>query len=244
MERDLQLTGAVQNLLLPQEDTWVEGSLRLCAYYEPMSRAGGDYWFARRLADGTLRILLADVTGHGAGASMVTAAVAGCERALTRDAGSAPDAQELLAAVHRVLEEICRGAYTMPACLLEVSPDGECRCWSAAAPPLLVQRANGDFEVKGAKGHPLGSDELLFGEVQWQLGPGDRMLAFTDGVVELELPSGRDMGLKRLKTFMENCEGKDLQQTRAAIIEQVREAQDGKPAGDDITYLLLERAAD
>lgn len=241
MEKDLQLTAAVQGLLLPKRDTWAEHDMRLCAFYEPASQAGGDFWFADRLPDGGLRVLVADVTGHGAGAAMVTAAVAGCYRTLRSAAADLP-AEDVLEEIHKALRVICEGNYTMPAALVQLDASGVGRWWSAAAPPLLIHRAAGQVEASTQKGLPLGSDDMRFDSAELRLEPGDRLLTYTDGVTELQLPNGKELGIRRLRDQFAASAGLPLQQARAEIIAGIREAQGDVPADDDLTFVLLERA--
>lgn len=241
LERDLEVTAAVQSLLMPPEDTLVAGNLQLCAFYEPVSHAGGDLWQLARLQDGTLRLLVADVTGHGTASSMVTAAVAGCHRALS-GLSSVFTGEDLLCHIDRVLRETCGGQFTMPSCLIDLRPDGTTTLWSAAAPQVLVQRSDGTIECKGRPGHPLGDDEFCVSETTWQLGVGERLLVTTDGLLELEISSGRELGMRRLRTFLSRCEGLGLSGTRRRLMEQVREAQGSRTVDDDLTFVLMERS--
>jgi sigma-B regulation protein RsbU (phosphoserine phosphatase) len=229
----------VQSLLLPEQDTWIDERLRLCAFYEPAAGAGGDFWYATRCKDDSLRLLVADVTGHGAGAAMVTAAIAGCYQAL-RSAAEDMEPGQLLQHIHATISHLCRGAYNVPAALLELSPSGRVSWWNAGGPSLLIQATDGSVTSKSVAGVPIGREGFMFGSMTFDLEPGGRLLIFTDGVPELPLPKGRELGMRRLTEFLEASHGLPLQQARAGILAGIREAQGDVPADDDITYVLLE----
>ncbi|MEJ7598947.1 MAG: two-component regulator propeller domain-containing protein [Kofleriaceae bacterium] len=76
VERDLELTGAVQNGFLPDNNEISTTRFRLCSAYRPAESCGGDWWWHERLSGGRHLIMVGDVTGHGPGPAMVTAAVA------------------------------------------------------------------------------------------------------------------------------------------------------------------------
>lgn len=244
MEKDYQLTAAVQSLLLPKQDVWVGDGVGFAAFYEPATQASGDWWHAHELPDGALRVLLGDVTGHGAGSAMVTALVAGCHRCL-KEAQAAGSAEDLLRQLHEAVLDLCQGSYTMPMGLLDLHPGtGLVRFWNAAGPPLLVRRKSGEVEAKTLRGTPLGSERHAAGHLEFTLQPGERLLLFTDGIPELSLPSGNDLGLRRMARYFSEEGGGALQQARAGFIQRVREALEDGEADDDLTFIVVERSAD
>ncbi len=194
-----------------------------------------------RRDDGSVRVLLADVTGHGVGSAMVTAVVAGCYHAL-RTYGQDRQPLRLLACLHRAIFELCRGNYHMTAGLVELQPGGHVTWLNAGGPPIMVQDPDGATATKGLAGMALGSADFQVGQLQCDLPPGGRILMFTDGVVELPLPGGRQFGARRLKRVFEASHLKPLSEARASLAAAIREAQAGTPADDDLTYVLLERA--
>ncbi len=105
-----------------------------------------------------------------------------------------------------------------------------------------MQEPDGATRTKAVTGTPLGSEALYVGQLQLDLAPGGRVLMFTDGVVELPLPRGREFGVRRLQRAFEATHPETLSAARASIIAAIREAQAGVPADDDLTYVLVERA--
>ncbi len=241
LEKDLQLTAAVQALLLPKEDVLWSGDLEVAGSFEAANQSGGDFWYADVLPNGTIRVLVGDVTGHGAGAAMVSAVMAGCYRALRL---STPDAstETLLSAMDKTLRFVCEGKYTLPLSALDVAPGtGSVTWWTAAAPPILWLSKEGQVEPVIGKGLALGSEEFSCGQRSLELAIGERLLIFTDGVSELDMPGGRQLGLRRLTELFRQTHDMPLQQAREQMIQALRLASGDGPRSDDVTFVIIGR---
>jgi serine phosphatase RsbU (regulator of sigma subunit) len=106
---------------------------------------------------------------------------------------------------------------------------------AAAGHPLpLVLRANGDVETVGSPGSLLGIvDTLELEEHGLELGPGDALVLYTDGVTEAD----RAAGPERLAAVLEGCQGVDA----AAIAKAVESdalAAHGGAARDDVAVVV------
>jgi two-component system, sensor histidine kinase LadS len=238
LEKDLALTGAVQQLFLPKSDTIQFGELSLAGFYRPAAICGGDWWWYERCADGRLILLLGDVTGHGAGAAMVTAAIAATYQASTeRDA----DARAVLETLHASLQRICRGSYCMSMAVVEIDPGRrEVTLWSAGAPALLVQHADGRIESVAASGTPIGGAELVIGEARCLFGPGDRLFAFSDGLNELVTANGRVLGYRGAGKLLVSTQGAPVHDARRAVAGVLDDVHGTRPLLDDVTFVLVD----
>ncbi len=168
-ERDLELSAAVQALLLPRETQAVWDGMSLAAHFRPASGVAGDWWYYDRFDNGTVRVVLGDVTGHGPAAAMVSAVVAGWYRRMRLEGRY--DTPEMLRRLHEGMRELCRGTYMMPLAAIEVDVSGAMRGWSAAAPPLLIRRADGQIQVLQQSGTPLGGEAGLSHQIRSNFSP-------------------------------------------------------------------------
>ena len=242
LEKDLAVTGAVQALLLPRSAELAIGSLELAASYRPATVSGGDWWWAERRKDGSALVLLGDVTGHGAGAAMVTAAVASAHRVLTSRHGDLP-VGELLAAIHEVIRELCRGEYLMSLIALSIDDaSGAVDAWSAGGPaPVIISAGSAAPRPLKLAGSPLGGDMLALGTASDRLGDGERLFAFTDGAFEIQLSTGRTIGTRRLVAAAQAVCGEPLDVARARIELQLDNVRAGAEPTDDTTFILAGR---
>jgi serine phosphatase RsbU (regulator of sigma subunit) len=238
LERDLQLTAAVQKLLLPKRDSFETEFVSVAGFSVTAAQAGGDWWFTETLDDGTVRILLGDVTGHGPAPAMVAAVIAGAFRAL-QETGTL-ESRALLHVLHSVARDVSAGTYTMPFGLLELSPYGRATWLSAAAPPLLVLRVNGEVDSITVPGTALGSSYFSVGEGKFDLAQGERILLASDGVSELRMSSGRELGLRRLSKLLRGTETASLSGARDDIAERLDKLRGQEVLRDDVTFCLCE----
>src|SRR5690606_2801400 len=76
VEQELQLTGAVQSGFLPDNNEISTGNAQIVGFYKPADTCSGDWWWHAQLGPTRHLVMVGDVTGHGPGPAMVTAAVA------------------------------------------------------------------------------------------------------------------------------------------------------------------------
>jgi serine phosphatase RsbU (regulator of sigma subunit) len=240
LERDLAVTGAVQRLFLPRQDSYASPALALRGYYAPAAQCGGDWWWYERTADGGVRVLLGDVTGHGVGAAMVTAGVAAAYRALP-EAARTGDVRRVIGALNDSLTGICGGSHHMTLGALDIDPRaGEVRMWSAGAPAALVMRGDGTIEHVAAAGSPLGAADVAIGEDRRAIHPGDRIFVFSDGLHELVVPGGRQLGYRGVSRMLARTRGMARDEAHAAIAAEVRGLLAGGSQVDDIAFVLID----
>jgi serine phosphatase RsbU (regulator of sigma subunit) len=242
LERDLALAAAVQELIMPSQHEVELGTLAMASMYQPATHAGGDFWQWQRLPDDGLRIVVGDVTGHGADAAMITAYMGGVFEQRTRQGSASLD--ELVQALHAGLRAVCARRYAMSLSAVEISATGEGRWLNAGAPPLLVRRASGEVDAFSAAGSLLGSDELQLGSHAFRLDAGDSLVLFSDGVTELQMESGREFGLARLGRLLRRCaHPSDARAVRDVLRAGVLAAAGQRPLEDDMTLIVCTRSA-
>jgi serine phosphatase RsbU (regulator of sigma subunit) len=243
LDRDLALTGAVQQLFLPKHDSISLARLELVGFYRPAARCGGDWWWHEELTDGTLLVLLADVTGHGAASAMLTGAIASAYHSGPPPRGPSeiePMLRRLDAAFHRVAGDMHR----MTLAALSIDPTRtQISLRSAGAPTLFVSRADGTAADLTAPGRPLGKGRLELGLAALELGPGDRVFAFSDGLPELVKPSGRQLGYRAVLRLLEAQRNERLPAARGAIVAALDAQRGDQSQDDDWTFVVIEIGA-
>jgi ligand-binding sensor domain-containing protein/serine phosphatase RsbU (regulator of sigma subunit) len=238
-ERDLELTGTIQTGFLPQENKIDTDTVKLVGYYRPADFASGDWWWYE--IDGAKHaVLVGDVTGHGAGPAMVTAAVATAFRVQPATLSF----ESKLDIVNREVLSVGRGKYrmTLSAVLLDVET-GKFQFYSAGGLPMVCVGSTGKARVVASRGTPLGTDSFSVGRVEGQLMPGERMLVFTDGIPEVELPNGRMLGMRTFAKLCENTRAMGLDDAVKSIIGETDKMRKPGPQGDDWTLAMVEWTA-
>ncbi len=239
LQRDLELVGAVQNLLLPRSPVFQADGLRGAGFYHPASQSGGDWWWHEVDDDGSVLLLLGDVSGHGAASAMVTSSVAGTFhtiRSTRRDA----DPGEIL----RELDVRVRGfggGFHMTMTIVRIDPAREeLKVWNAAGPPVFIERAGGSACVSVA-GNLLGEPKTLqIGEATVPFLAGDRLLMCTDGMLELRRTNGRHLGAKRVQQLLARAASERFEDVPALLAREIDAILVGHAQDDDITFIVVE----
>ena len=131
--------------------------------------------------------------------------------------------------------------------------EGEARVSYAGHPPILYQRAN-DRAWTYARPHshkdqrngfpqniPLAIDlDTLYSQIAISLTPGDRLFAYTDGIIDAPNPEGESFGLARLKDALDANIGVPLSEIKSAVLKTMHEFTENEPTHDDVTLIAME----
>ena len=172
---------AIVNSAPPQLGGW-----QVEAVYRPLIQIGGDVYGWRQLDHGLWLFWLADATGHGVAAALLTAFVA----LLFHHASTASkSAHGILARVNAEFHSVLLGHSFMTACCAVIDADGKLSFAGAGHPPLLIRRSGG-VETLPSLNTMLGiAPEMEMRETETVLASGDIALLYTDGLFGLK-PTG------------------------------------------------------
>ncbi len=238
MERDLELSGTAQKMLLPSARTSQSDAFELVTSYQPANRAGGDWFWYEHLDSNRLRVFLADVTGHGPGPAIMTGVLAGVHQALQDQ--SLPLLQWVEKLGHAV-HIIGHGELWMAFTALEFDAEREVlQIVNAGGAEIGILPANADrAEDVSTPGDPLGMMPMRLGHQEIPFREGSRAILCTDGAYEFSV-KGKQFGRRRLlKQF--SAGRNDSLKDALARIDRVSTDLSGGVYDDDRTLLLIGR---
>lgn len=242
LQQEIRLATEIQMSILPQSTPLCKG-LSVEVRYIPMTSIGGDFYDFHTVEDHQLGILLADVSGHGIPAAMGAAMV---KMAFSASGSLAPFPSRVLEYMKLTMAPRI-GKQFVTACYAFINTkEHTLIVASAGHPPLLLLKNRGKemIELK-PQGRliaqlPRSSE---YGIEKVEIERGDRILIYTDGVVELRDQAGRAFGEERLMQLFR--EGAEISSGKFAdsLLASLRKWS-GENTGfqDDVCYLLLDVA--
>jgi sigma-B regulation protein RsbU (phosphoserine phosphatase) len=207
IHREVDAIAAIQRSLLPERLPDIPG-LDLASSFQTYDRAGGDYYEflpPRGDPEGPWGILIADASGHGPAAAVVTAMLDSILHAYTGD--YAEPAGLLRHLNHHLHAKDVEHSF-VTAFYAVFDPRTRDFAFSRAGhpPPLLRPSGGGLHSLLEAGSVPLGIlPEPPFRTAVRRLGPGDLLLLYTDGITETVGPDGRFFGVEGVETALTAC---------------------------------------
>jgi len=238
-EQELKVAQLIQQQFLPRElpklPEW-----QVAAYYGPARVVGGDFYDFIDLGQGRIGIVVGDVTDKGVPAALVMARTHSILRA---EAPRLVAPGAVLARANDLLAEEMPERMFVTCLYMVLDPTTGHVVYANAGHNLpYVHTPDGVVEFR-ATGMPLGLlPGLQYEEKESEIGPGDSMLLYSDGIIEAHDPSGEMYGFPRLKDDMRtNTSGTELLDL---LLDRLHAfTGNGWEQEDDITMVALRRSS-
>ena len=247
MEAELATARTVQETLFPPSNASL-GPVEVSGYYEPASECGGDWWHYCENGD-FVYLWIGDATGHGAPAALLTSAARAVASVL--EMGAARPPAECIAVLNRAIWDASKGKMMMTFFLAAIDKRTGLMAYANASheAPLLLHRsegpaARGDYLALNQVNNPrLGESAAFdFQETSVQLRPGDRLVFYTDGVVDVKSPDDKAWGERKfLKALSSSLHGQaGTEQPLRGLVAELQGFRRSQALDDDVTLVLVE----
>jgi sigma-B regulation protein RsbU (phosphoserine phosphatase) len=245
MESELQTARMVQETLFPAPRADF-GSMEVAGFYEPASEVGGDWWNYTRIGD-QVYLWIGDATGHGAGAALITSA-AKSAAGLIETLGFSP--AQALEALNRSISDVSRGKVMMTFFLgkLNLKTLKLDYCNASHEAPFLFRRKEGPYKKKDIEflnevNNPrLGqSRDSAYKETSVQLGKGDLLFFYTDGVPDIRNPKNEPWGEREfIKGLLASLNtSPSCVEALTHFCETFQVYRQGTTLADDLTFFIV-----
>lgn len=236
--REMNLAAEIQNALLPSSTAATERVVT-GGVIEPAYEVGGDV-FDVALDGDAAHMAVIDGVGHDVQSGLISSVAVGAFRNSRR---TDADLSGTAAAVNVAVENEFAAGRFATAVLARLNPATGTLSWvNFGHPRPLIIRAGKIVKVLDVpSGLPLGLGFPTPETGEEALEPGDRVLFYTDGVVEARSPGGEPFGEERLGDFIvrASAAGLTLPETLRRLVHALLEHQDGR-LQDDATILVVD----
>ncbi|MFC1669434.1 SpoIIE family protein phosphatase [Spirochaetota bacterium] len=244
IEKQLDMAAILQRSILPGIiDDWNE--LKFCLRYIAMEHIGGDFYDVYQLKNDKLGLMIADVSGHGIAASLVTAIAK----------ISFGDAERKFDSPRRIFQEVNDNildnvkSQDPMSCFMVVFDDEYNVTYSNAShqKAILLRSGSGSTEFLDTNGIFIGAIREAINSYEdksIKLNYGDRIILYTDGITQAQNSERKEYTIERLEESIIKNKALPLAKFSDKIIEDVRNFIGGKDFQDDVTLLVVELKRD
>ena len=235
LEHELSLARKFQMKLLPVHKL-SNKNISIETLYLPMTYLAGDFYDYFEDSNG-IGILIADVTGHGVPAAMVTSMLKAVFHTLRTDLSNP---SKMMEGINQIL--IGNDTQLLTSVYLYIDTINK-KLFSANAghPPMLLQKKDGSIKEIKSKGKLIGfSIKETWETIEVNLDKGDRIILYTDGIVEVKNFNGEQLGEDKFIDYIvtyKYLNAKDLiEATRRMVLDYCFQVNQE----DDLTLIVID----
>lgn len=244
---DLKYAKDIQNSLLPSTLPKEEG-VEFTARYFPAERLSGDFYNVFKLDEETIGLYIGDVSGHGVSAAMLTVFLKQCikTRREVNEIDESVSPASILKDIYRSFNNtdfkdevyivLFYAIYNLRTKTLTFSSAG------LNVPPLHIR--NSTVSEINIKGFPI-CKFIEFYSAEYvnkvlKLKKGDKILFYTDGLIEVRNTHEEQFSQKRLTKILKENNNKSGSELTKIIVRNINQFKKGKNLNDDITFFIME----
>ena len=217
-----------------------QGNFEIASEIFAVRHLPGDFFTVEETDDGVI-LALGDICGKGLAAGMWTTHLVGLVGTHVAET-SQPDS--IVAGVNR---DLCRMESVVPLAslfLAKLDPiTGLVEYCSAGHPPAFVLRANGNLELLSEGGLLLGViGEAAYVGGSFELGVGDVLMVYSDGIIESLNGAGEEFGYARLESQLRRAQAGAADALLFSVLGAVQDFAAACPLVDDMSLAIVRRA--
>jgi phosphoserine phosphatase RsbU/P len=237
IQKELEVARRIQSAILPSafpESTHFD----VAARYAPMTSVAGDFYDFLLTQDDQAGILIADVSGHGVPAALIASMV---KLAATSQRANADNPAALLSGMNAALCGNTQSQFVTAAYVHLDATSASFRYSAAAHPPMLLVRGGKVTEVVENGLMLAAFTSATYSTAEQKLEPGDRLVLYTDGIIEAADAKEEEFGQQRLCALLQQGAHLTPQQTADLIVSSVQSWS--KSQSDDLTVVVCDHCS-
>jgi phosphoserine phosphatase RsbU/P len=241
IEQELAVAEETQRALLPRALPTFE-PFRLRSFCRATRQLGGDFYDFIPVGDNELAGILADVSGKGIPAALLSSLTLG---ALNMEFRSVSDPAAVLNTLNQVLCLKTPANRFVTLFLAQFDATGNGRYISAGHNTSFLFRADtGELEDLGSGGLPLGMlTRATYESSPFAMRAGDTLVVYSDGLTDAENLAGEEFGEARLRALIYANAPLGIAALESSLLTELDRFTQGAPQTDDITFLLIENGS-
>lgn len=236
IQKELEVARNIQLSILPRQFP-ASAAFDVAARYVPMSSVAGDFYDFLATGPNHAGLLIADVSGHGVPAALIASMV---KMAASSQRGQSEHPAKLLTGMNAALCGNTQGQFVTAAYVHLNALTRELRYAAAGHPSMLFLRGGEVIEVAENGLLLAATEDSNYSERSMQLKPGDRLMLYTDGLLEARNGNGELFGEAALRDALRKTQGQTPVEAAQTIVQEVQSW--ASTQDDDLTVLVCDFA--
>lgn len=241
MDKELKFARNIQENMVPGAFRIVK-DLEIHTEYLIANSMGGDYYDVQEDGQGRTMLAIFDVSGHGVASSLVVMMLKALLQALNLK--KINDSSEIFYYLQHGFRDKIPGKHFVAAVIMlyEHSTGKLNVCTGGNYLPLIIKKSDGAVKEIGRSGFPIGFiAKPQFDSVELRLQAGDKLLMFTDGIVEAKNRENQFFSKERIISRVESIKEKSAGYIKHKLFEELQEfTEQGLLQADDVTLMGIE----
>jgi serine phosphatase RsbU (regulator of sigma subunit) len=235
MTRDLQIARRVQEALMP-ERTFRTPRIEIQSAYIPSEVLSGDF-YDYFVQDGLMHLFVADVSGHGLPAAILTSLL---KSYIHSEASADGSLAEFMSRLNDFLYSVSLPTQFATAAMFRIDEKGRLVYSNAAHPPfILYRRDEGQSVLMEQPSNLLGAmPNMAFEEHTITVAPGDTLFVYTDGLTDRVNQKGDFYSIDRVARLLEQSGEDDAGKVYDSIFADIGNFSATEEFKDDIAFVV------
>jgi PAS domain S-box-containing protein len=239
INRSLEIAQEIQQSFLPVCPETLPGMLMACAC-EPAAHVGGDYYDLFHFEDGGVDVVIADITGHSVGSSLLMTET---RSVLHAKVNSNRTPGKMLSELNNLLlNDLAKAEMQISMFYARIDTDSRRLSYSNAGHcrPLFYSAKQGAVSQLDADGLIIGvMPDVVFEELFVQFESHDMLLLYTDGIIEGESRDGEPFGIDRLGAILLRYHNQQPKQVIRGILDELTLFTGTETRADDVAIFVI-----
>jgi len=227
----------IQQRLFPSAPPELE-NFDIAGMLHPACATAGDYFDYIPMVDGSLAVVVGDVSSHGMGPALLMSETRACLRTLAQ---SSTDVGDILTRTNRLLAADTSDFHFVTLLMARFDPPRRTMIYASAGQRGYVMHTTGEVSVLESTSLPLGvrEDTIVPASAPIRLRPGEIVAFFTDGVTDAESPGRVRFGVGRALAVIRSEQPQSARRILDALYEELMGFTRQQPQRDDITMVIV-----
>lgn len=243
-DKQLEFAQNLQRKIIPSPGSFVSNHYLFYSYLKPFRKVGGDFYDFYFMDNGKISLLIADATGHGIDAAMITSMIKLSYSYAMKDSRINQSPSLVLKQIEADISQQMDNTFFTAIALVLDPKDGILYFANAGHPDAVLLKANHKFEFLKPNLPMLGLQQFMttmhYFDMRISFSRGDKLLLFTDGLIDAKNPDREEFSMERVVAVIKDHADSPINLIGSHIIDACGDFKQDQAPSDDICILGIE----